>query len=134
MRISDWSSDVCSSDLQPRRARHDDSGDAALLDLPALASLVDGHCGNPFALLGPQADPDGKHTIIRAYLPQAERVEVIARNDDTQLAELSTPQSPGLFVGRIARDAPYRLRIHWVGATQETEDPYSFGQIGRAQV
>src|SRR3546814_6601319 len=81
---------------QPRRARHDDSGDAALLDLPALASLVDGHCGNPFALLGPHAAPDGKHTIIRAYLPPAARVEVIARNDDTQLAELSTPQSPGL--------------------------------------
>src|SRR3546814_14519114 len=77
---------------QPRRARHDDSGDAALLDLPALASLVDGHCGNPFALLGPHADPDGKHTIIRAYLPQAERVEVIARNDDTRLAELPPPQ------------------------------------------
>src|SRR3546814_16124730 len=77
---------------QPRRARHDDSGDAALLDLPALASLVDGHCGNPFALLGPHADPDGKHTTIRAYLPRAERVEGMARHDDTQLAEMSTPQ------------------------------------------
>src|SRR3546814_20299750 len=119
---------------QPRRARHDDSGDAALLDLPALASLVDGHCGNPFALLGPHADPDGKHTIIRAYLPQAERVEVIARNDDTRLAGRSPPQSPGRFAGRLARDEPYRIRIPLCGPTQEHEDRPERRRLGNEWV
>src|SRR3546814_1352742 len=79
---------------QPRRARHDDSGDAALLDLPALASLVDGHCGTPVALLGPHADPDGNNTLIRDYLPQAERDDVLARHDDTLLARKDKRKNP----------------------------------------
>ena len=36
---------------------------------------------------------------------------------------------PGLFEGLVDERAPYRLRIAWPGAVQETEDPYSFGLL-----
>ncbi len=40
------------------------------------------------------------------------------------------PDDPtGLFAGTIEGDEPYRLRIHWPGGVQETEDPYSFGLL-----
>jgi 1,4-alpha-glucan branching enzyme len=106
----------------------DDTG--LQLDLPALASLVDGHCGDPFALLGPHADPSDGSVIIRAYLPNAEGVDVIAREGGARLATLQAPQADGLFVGRIPAATPYRLQIHWPGGvTQETEDPYAFGLL-----
>ena len=35
-------------------------------------------------------------------------------------------QPDGLFVGRVEGREPYRLRIPWPDAVQETEDPYAF--------
>ena len=35
----------------------------------------------------------------------------------------------GLFEAPCPTRAPYLLRIHWPGAVQETEDPYSFGPL-----
>lgn len=116
--------------MNARLPRHSHAtDDRALLEPHVLSALLDGHCGDPFAVLGPHADADGRQMIIRAYLPQADAVEIIARADDTRLTTMTTPQAPGLFVGRIKLNTPYRLRIHWPGAIQETEDPYSFGLL-----
>ena len=35
----------------------------------------------------------------------------------------------GLFAGPVVEGRPYRLRIMWPNAVQETEDPYSFGLL-----
>ena len=35
----------------------------------------------------------------------------------------------GLFEGFVCDRVPYRLRIAWPDAVQETEDPYSFGSL-----
>jgi 1,4-alpha-glucan branching enzyme len=97
-----------------------------LLPDPAAQALARGEALDVFALLGPHAAGDG--TVVRAFVPPAQRVELID-GDGHPFAELRPLQVPGLFAGRIARDRGYRLRIHWPAATQDTEDPYSFGLL-----
>ena len=77
--------------------------------------------GDPFAVLGPHRV--GTTTIVRAYLPGALSVEVIQPGGGS---ELMTSSRHGLFEAFID-GAPYRLRIHWPNAIQETADPYSYG-------
>ena len=77
----------------------------------------------PFAVLGPH---DG---MVRAYLPGARDVEVLRRNDGALIGRLNETQTHGLFEGSVTDRAPYRLRIAWPDAVQETEDPYSFGLL-----
>ena len=36
---------------------------------------------------------------------------------------------PGLFEGFLEHRSPYRFRIHWPGAIEEIEDPYSYGPL-----
>ena len=78
---------------------------------------------DPFAVLGPFETDIGRY--VRAYLPGASGVEVIARADGRHLGTLSPTQPDGLFMGRVDSHDSYRLRIHWPGAIQETEDPYA---------
>jgi len=93
----------------------------------SLHDLANAAAGDPFALLGPHQDAQG--TVVRAYLPGAEWVRVIAADDGRPLAELQPADTDGLYAGRIAESVPYRLRIGWPGAEQETEDPYAFGLL-----
>ena len=103
-------------------------GDEALLIDPAAAeALAQGRVGDPFALLGPHQSAAG--TVVRVYVPGALAVEAIARSDRAPLATLEPRQQFGLFMGLLARHAPYILRITWPGGVQETEDPYSFGLL-----
>ncbi len=86
--------------------------------------------GDPFAVLGPHAGDDGR-VWLRAFLPGATRVEVLARADDTAAAELTPRHADGFFEGLLthAPDA-YRLRAHWSdGATSVLEDPYRFPPV-----
>jgi 1,4-alpha-glucan branching enzyme len=79
---------------------------------------------DPFAVLGPFETASGRY--VRAYLPGASGVEVVARADGRHMGTLSPTQPDGLFLGRVEGAEPYRFRIQWPGAVQETEDPYSF--------
>ncbi len=92
------------------------------LDRGAAEAVAQGRHGDPFAVLGPH------NGIVRAFLPGAQRVEVLAREDGRFLGELMQGEVAGLFAGRV-ESAAYRLRIHWPGAMQETEDPYAFGLL-----
>jgi 1,4-alpha-glucan branching enzyme len=82
---------------------------------------------DPFSLLGPIDTDFGPY--VRTYLPGAESVEVVARRDGRHLGSLAPGHLGGLFFGPVESAEPYRLRIQWPGAVQETEDPYSFGLI-----
>ncbi|HWY24762.1 MAG TPA: hypothetical protein VNX47_07575 [Nevskia sp.] len=97
-----------------------------LLPAAAATALEHAEVGDPYALLGPHRS--GRDTVLRAWLPRALQVEVLERGG-TEWKPLQAVQLPGLFVGRIAEGSGYRLRIHWPGAVQETEDPYSFGLL-----
>ncbi|MCR3861116.1 hypothetical protein K3Z96_07920 [Pseudomonas aeruginosa] len=85
-----------------------------------LDKLQRGLQGDPFAFLGPQRDPGDEGGVLRAYLPGAQRVELLDE-DGATLAELeqSDPGS-GLFQRRLERLPPrYRLRVHWPAATRK---------------
>jgi len=83
--------------------------------------------GDPFRVLGPHETAAGP--VIRALLPGADSVEVLRRSDGATLGRLEPIDAHGLFEGLVSERSPYLLRIAWPGATQETEDPYSFGAL-----
>jgi len=93
----------------------------------ALDALVQGRNGDPFSLLGRHPSKGG--AVIRAFMPGALAVCVLSRKTGETLGELPRIHNAGVFAGPIARDEPYRLRIQWSEAVQETEDPYSFGLL-----
>ncbi|MGH6673693.1 MAG: 1,4-alpha-glucan branching protein GlgB [Xanthobacteraceae bacterium] len=96
------------------------------LDAAAARALAHAAHGDPFSVLGPHDIEDGR--LIRAFLPGAAQVEVL-RRDGSLLAPLEPGEEYGLFENVVPERAPYRLRIAWPHAVQETEDPYSFGLL-----
>ncbi|TRL32763.1 1,4-alpha-glucan branching protein GlgB [Rhizobium straminoryzae] len=97
------------------------------IDRAALDALVDGRHGDPFALLGPH--PAQGATIIRAFLPGAEGVEILSRDGSGTRFRMHAIHPGGIFAAAIDRGDAYRLRIQWPEAVQETEDPYAFGLL-----
>ena len=97
------------------------------LDAESVRALALGSHGNPFAVLGPHDTEAGR--IIRAFLPGAMTVEVLRQSDGAVLSRLEPAGDSGLFENILQDRAPYRLRIAWPQAVQETEDPYSFGLL-----
>ena len=83
--------------------------------------------GDPFAFLGPQQDDEGH--LVRAWLPGALAVELLAAEGGELLGAMQLEDSAGLFTLRLAAPQRYRLRIHWPECEQETEDPYAFGPL-----
>ena len=97
------------------------------LDNATLEALAEGRHANPFSVLGPHPAPGGR--IIRAFLPGAKSVDVVARGGGPLLARLRTPRSPDLFEGLVASCEPYLFRIEWPDTIEVTEDPYAFGML-----
>jgi 1,4-alpha-glucan branching enzyme len=99
----------------------------ASIEPSGVQALVEGRHGDPFGILG-QHPTDGGSTI-RVFMPGALSVEVLARESGQPLTRLQLVHAGGLFAGWLVQPAAYRLRIHWPGTIQETEDPYSFGLL-----
>jgi 1,4-alpha-glucan branching enzyme len=78
---------------------------------------------DPFAVRGPHR-ADGRWTV-HTYQPGAKRVEIVA---GTAAPAPMQKLGEGYFAA-VGDSADYRLRIHWPGAVEETEDPYSFGPV-----
>src|SRR6202011_2565095 len=97
------------------------------LDRAVVVALASATHGDPFAVLGPHETDAG--AIVRAFLPGARGVDVLARADRTPLGRLEAHDDSGLFEGAVRRADPYLLRIEWPGGVQETEDPYAFGLL-----
>ncbi len=93
----------------------------------AVHALVQGQNGDPFSILGQHAVGAGR--AIRVFLPGAVGVDVVAREDGSRLGTLEIVHPSGLFAGVVQGTGPYRLRIRWPEAVQETEDSYSFGLL-----
>ncbi len=96
------------------------------LDAASARALAQAAHGDPFAVLGPHDTIDGR--VVRACLPGATKVEVL-RHDGSVMGLLEPGEEHGLFENLIRDSAPYRLRITWPDAVQETEDPYAFGPL-----
>ncbi len=96
-----------------------------------VAAIVRAEHGDPFSVLGPHATPDDE-LEIRAFLPQAGRVEVVDAASGATLADLPRVQSDGFFNGTVLgrkRPFPYRLRLTVGEYVWEVEDPYRFGPV-----
>ncbi|TAA11796.1 1,4-alpha-glucan branching protein GlgB [Pseudoxanthomonas winnipegensis] len=92
---------------------------------PRLQALVDGHDGDPFALLGPRATGSGGMRIM-AMAQGAEAMAVL--NAQGKVVALMRCVHPaGLFEAELPTQMAYRLRIAWPEALEEIEDPYRFG-------
>lgn len=91
-------------------------------------ALIRAEHRDPFSILGPHGD-GANGQIIRAYLPSALSVTVLAREGGHELGMLEMSEVPGFFVGRFPDVQPYLLKINWAGGEQITEDPYSFGAL-----
>ena len=82
--------------------------------------------GDPFSFLGPH--PQGDESLVRVWLPGADAVELLA-SDGSLLGRMHCSDPQGLFELQLPQAQRYRLRIHWPGSVQETEDPYAFGPL-----
>jgi 1,4-alpha-glucan branching enzyme len=94
-----------------------------------IEELAGAMCAEPFKHLGLHSRPDGPGLLLRAWVPDCERVEVVdtarrrrlgemERIGDTDLFEVNFPRRRKLF--------PYRLEITRQGARIEDLDPYQF--------
>ncbi|MFO1039890.1 MAG: 1,4-alpha-glucan branching protein GlgB [Geminicoccaceae bacterium] len=109
--------------MQTDRAGTDFRADPA-----AVAALVDGRHGDPFAVLGPHAAPDGT-VHVRTVQPGAREVHVLVGG---KAVALSRTNPVGFFEGPVAglkMHEAYGLRIAWPSGDQETDDPYRFPAI-----
>ncbi len=93
----------------------------------AVWALVEGRHGDPFAVLGDHR-VDGER-VIRAFMPGARGIDVLAREDGSRIGTLDQVNGAGLFAGTVQAFGPYRLRVRWPDAVQEIDDPYSFGPL-----
>lgn len=91
-------------------------------------ALVRAEHHDPFSILGPHDDEQGGQ-FIRAFLPEALSVQVLAQDSGEPIGSLDATQVPGLFVGHFTTRQAYLLKIQWAGGEQITEDPYSFSQL-----
>jgi 1,4-alpha-glucan branching enzyme len=101
-----------------------------LPDRGALESIVRGDHGDPFAVLGMHREGSG--LTVRAFLPQASRVQVIDAATGAAVADLERIHPAGFFAGSVLkRDKPfpYRLRLTIGDTRTEIEDPYRFGNV-----
>ena len=70
-----------------------------------------------------------KRLVVRCFLPEAERVELIAAQDGRKVAELDKCHEAGIFAGLAGRRInpfEYRLRVHYPSCTEEVNDPYQY--------
>ncbi len=106
---------------------------AGPLDAGEVAALVAGRHGDPFAVLGPHMQADGRLTI-RAFLPDARSVQVIDAAAGDAPATLERVHDAGVFAGAVPdcrHPFAYRLRVDWSGDPQDIEDPYRFPPLLR---
>src|SRR3954466_8417374 len=90
------------------------------IDQDALYALVEGRHGDPFSVLGLHGLGNG--CVIRAFLPGAVSVDVLAAGSGEVLTQMQPVFQNGLFAGAVEGRPDYRLRIHWPEAIQESED------------
>ena len=101
--------------------------DVGAPDQAAVNAVTQARHGDPFAVLGPHKVEDG--IAVRAFVPGADSVDVLARESDQVLARLELVDRAGFWSGVMRQDVPYRLREVFGEAVIETEDPYSFAPL-----
>ncbi|MEY4982907.1 MAG: hypothetical protein RIR62_1173 [Pseudomonadota bacterium] len=98
-----------------------------LIDPGAARAIVEGSHGDPFSVLGLHRRA-GKW-VVTAFVPGADRLEVLAGKAATPVAADPVAECAGLFTAVLPRKAAYRLRAEGHGSTWEFDDPFRFGPV-----
>jgi len=105
---------------------------AATLSSANIKAIVDGECGDPFAVLGPHAFRTARQegVAVRTFLPEAERVVVVPVNPGLPAQPMARLHPAGLFeavfLDRLEPFA-YQLEVqHGGGTVRRVEDPFRF--------
>ncbi|MDR3516238.1 MAG: 1,4-alpha-glucan branching protein GlgB [Azospirillaceae bacterium] len=96
-----------------------------------IEALVSGDHADPFGVLGlHDAGSKGK-LVLRCFLPEAQRVQVIETASGAIVGDLTRCHPAGLFAGPVDRDQrfAYRLRVATESGTTEIDDAYRFPPI-----
>jgi 1,4-alpha-glucan branching enzyme len=94
-------------------------------DPEEVRALLSGTHMDPHRLLG--AHPSEGGAVVRAYRPDADRVEVVVDGADPVEAEQTIPGFFEALLPEMPRASAYRLRVRYPGeATFELHDPYAF--------
>ena len=89
-------------------------------------AIVEGRHADPFHYLG--LHTEGDRTVVRAFLPDASKVEAIGEHGD--VASLSRIHDAGLFAGALPNGAlRYQLRAQYGDNVVSFDDPYRFPPV-----
>jgi 1,4-alpha-glucan branching enzyme len=113
--------------LAPDAPARAGASDAGAPDPWTIDAVAQARHGDPFAVLGLHTEA-GLHAV-RAFLPGAMQVDVVARSTGLVIGSLQRVHPDGFWSGTVTEPVPYRLRITEAGRRYETEDPYSFPPI-----
>ncbi|MBA6390658.1 1,4-alpha-glucan branching protein GlgB [Colwellia sp. BRX10-3] len=104
----------------------------SLLDNEEVSAIVNVKHRDIFSVLGIHNHPSLSGLIVRAFLPEALSVEVIATKTNALVAELSQVDQAGLFEGKLGRKRnvfDYRLRVLYKNETVIVDDPYRYPSL-----
>ncbi|MFM9999389.1 MAG: 1,4-alpha-glucan branching protein GlgB, partial [Burkholderiaceae bacterium] len=102
-----------------------------MLDATDIDKICGARHGDPFSVLGPHPDAQGR-VWLRAFLPGAQQVYAVDAASGRVLAQLPQRHIDGLFE-QVLDEAPagaYQLQLRWGdGSDALIDDPYRFGPV-----
>lgn len=108
----------------------------SVLDDQQVSAIINAQHEDVFAVLGMHKHPTKNTLLVRAFLPDAQRVEVIDSKTNQSVGLLHLVDPAGLFEGQLGRRRnvfSYRLRVVYADETRVIEDPYRFASITSAE-
>jgi len=100
-----------------------------VLDNDEVTAMINAKHQDIFSVLGMHKHPVSSGIIVRAFLPEAQSVEVIDNKNNKSVATLDLVEPSGLFEGQIGRRRnlfTYTLRVSYKSETVIIDDPYSY--------
>jgi 1,4-alpha-glucan branching enzyme len=97
----------------------------------ALEALAGGRNSDPFAVLGPHADPSGRGIVVRAHHPAATSIDLYlpATGDLQPMIPVHPSGIFEAFLPAAAEFPDYRLRVDFgSGRVAQVDDPYRYGR------
>lgn len=95
-------------------------------------ALLNGQYTDVFSLLGMHSINEGKALVVRCFLRNAQKVDVISLKDGRKVASLERVNEAGLFAGTLGRRVKpflYALRVTYPLCELDIIDPYQFGSL-----
>ena len=102
---------------------------SSLLANKEVSAIINAKHQDVFSVLGMHKHPNATGVVVRTFLPEALKVEVIDSKTNQSVAILDLVDQAGLFEGEIGRQPDifnYRLRVSYKTVTHLIEDPYRY--------